>query len=154
MPNRKAAPHPAALDKAFSLAQGSPFLRALVAFLLVPASAAVAWAVCTGRYRCPQAALFHVPCLACGSTRAVLLLCRGDVLGALRLHAIAPFAALLTIALVLRAAWLIATDGTVRALGDGPVGGTLARAGLVIVALEIGLYTARWFGMFGGPVPV
>jgi Protein of unknown function (DUF2752) len=86
----------------------------------------------------------HVPCPACGLTRAVLAAARLDLLGAERLHPLslpllAAFAA--TVAL----AFLAGDAAWKRAV---PVVTGVAGVALLVV------WVLRFAGLFGGPVPV
>jgi hypothetical protein len=124
-------------------------LRAAGAFLV---SIAIVLALASGAWRCPSAMIFHVPCPACGSTRATLALFHGDFKGVL----LSPFAPLMSLGLgvlLARAIWLELVDGDLRRLGDG-FGAKVTRAILIIGLCEGVLWACRWFGLFGGPVPV
>lgn len=111
---------------------------------------------------CPSAALFGIPCPGCGLTRATLALVHGDFTAALGFH---PLVFLLApVYLGLLAAVVI---GYVRGT---PVWATVGaapgqRRGLlfsrtvtwlvwVLVVLMFGVWILRFFGWFGGPVPV
>ncbi|MEO7112321.1 MAG: DUF2752 domain-containing protein [Polyangiaceae bacterium] len=124
-------------------------LRGAAALLVSLACIAL---LASGAWRCPTATLFHFPCPACGSTRATLSLFHADFKGVL----LNPFAPLmsLTLGLILaRAVWLELTEGNVHRLGDG-FGAKLTRAILIIGVCEAVLWSCRWLGMFGGPVPI
>ncbi len=67
---------------------------------------------------------------------------------------LAPLAALLLAVLSVRVVWLVAYEGDVRAVGQGRFGRALTRALFVVAVLEIALWLARVFGLFGGPVAI
>ena len=104
---------------------------------------------------CPMAGVLGVPCPGCGLTRATLALCRGDLRHALALHPLAPVIAPLFIGGVLSAAL-----GYVR--GPRPSASVnpwlASRAGTLfascLLAATLGVWSARFLGYFGGPVPV
>ena len=112
---------------------------------------AVLW---SGFVRCPVAALFHVPCPSCGSTRAVRALVALDVRGAFHAHPVAPVLVVLVAILAVR--WLIAIAryGTSSRLGDLPLDRLVLRLLIGGAALEIITWILRFFGMFGGPASV
>ncbi|MEO8800267.1 MAG: DUF2752 domain-containing protein [Polyangiaceae bacterium] len=123
--------------------------RALVTLLGSIGIVALLW---SGVWSCPTAKLFHVPCPGCGSTRAVRALLTGDFVGV----AINPFGVLTAVAFGLftvRAIYLEYVDGHVRRL-DEAWGAWVAKGLVVVALLELALWTLRWFGLFGGPVPV
>jgi hypothetical protein len=100
---------------------------------------------------CPCAGLFGVPCPACGLTRAAWLLARGDLPGALRLH---PFAPLLLPVLAATCAGVV--WGRFRRRPALPVGASALVQGLagLLLLLVLGVWLARFWGAWGGPVPV
>jgi len=108
-----------------------------------------------GVWRCPVAELLGVPCPGCGLTRAALALVAGDVAGALRLHplslALIPFGAWLGWRELARGAARGAPAGRRRSGGSERLVTALA-AGFVALALVV--WISRFFGAFGGPVPV
>jgi hypothetical protein len=107
-----------------------------------------------GWQRCTVALLLHRPCPGCGMTRAMRLLLAGHVEASLRMH---PFAApvlavwLLFMASTVHAAWTVGTPLTFYRGRFGRVAlGVLA----LVYAATFVLWLLRWFGYFGGPVPV
>lgn len=108
----------------------------------------------SGKVRCAFAATFHIPCPACGSTRAALALLRGDPLGAMRFNPAAPFIVATLAVLMVRGVWLMAADGNVQRLGEGLVGTWTLRLLVAFLVLEVLVWALRFFGLFGGPVPV
>jgi hypothetical protein len=107
-----------------------------------------------GRMRCPVAVFIGRPCPGCGMTRAVRLLLFGDVMGSLRMHALAVPSALSTLLVVLATIWATFRRGS-------PLDIWRLRGGAAVIALFLAvnganllLWAARWFGACGGPVPV
>lgn len=101
---------------------------------------------------CPTARVLGVPCPGCGMTRASLALLRGHLREAVALHPLVP----IVLPLV---AWLVGREALAFVRGRPvPLDPRLARAttplaiGLAIAVL--GVWIARFFGHFGGPVPV
>jgi hypothetical protein len=107
-----------------------------------------------GALPCWFARLTHHPCPACGSTRAVVCLLHGDLAGMLRYNPLGPVAAVVVGVAAVHALALVFVDGDFRRVGEGPFGRAVKRALLVVLALEIALWITRFFGAFGGPVPV
>ncbi len=104
---------------------------------------------------CPTASLFGVPCPGCGLTRATLRLLQGDLSGALRLHplvmVLAPlFAGALGLALV---QFVAGPRWRLPSLVAGRQRLVTGVCGVLLVAV-LGVWGARFFGAFGGPVPV
>lgn len=103
---------------------------------------------------CPSATLFGIPCPGCGLTRATLALLKGDPYRAHQLHPLVLLLAPLYFALLGAAALNYVTgptEQTGRAWLSGRLATTLAWALFVLV---VGVWIARFFGAFGGPVPV
>jgi hypothetical protein len=98
---------------------------------------------------CPSAALAHVPCPGCGLTRATKALLHADLAGAMAFNPLAPVVSPL---LVLAAAYAIYAY-VVRGRVDADRWGAGPLLVVVMAALTI-VWGARWFGYFGGPVPV
>jgi hypothetical protein len=117
------------------------------------------WVLCavpvvTGWQRCPVALFLREPCPGCGMTRALRLLLRGHVARSLQMHPLAVPVLLAGIGIAGATVWATWALGT-------PVRVTQTRAGRAAIAAAIAVYTAalvlwglRWFGWFGGPVPV
>jgi|SRR6187431_2176355 len=106
---------------------------------------------------CPLASVLGVPCPGCGLTRATLALSHGDLKRALDLHPLVLVLAPLFIGAVTSAA-----VGYVR--GPRPRDARPARQWLTSRAMTalatalmlatLGVWGARFFGYFGGPVAV
>jgi hypothetical protein len=103
---------------------------------------------------CGFARIVHLPCPGCGSTRAMLALASGDLAGLLRYNPLAPFMTLLVVALAGQAFASVLATGTFRRVGDGAIGLLVSRGVMVIAALEVLVWIARFGGFLGGPVPV
>ena len=107
-----------------------------------------------GWQRCTVAALLHHPCPGCGMTRAMHLLLAGDVGASLRMH---PFAVpvlgvwLFFMASTVHATW---TLGTPLTFYKGRFGRWALGVLCVVYGATLVLWVLRWFGYFGGPVPV
>ena len=106
-----------------------------------------------GLLRCPIAVVFRVPCPGCGLTRATLRLFHGDLAGALAFHPL--------VLLVLPMLGFYAGANAIGYLVEGEWGWVDRRMGprseglaWVFLALVIGVWISRFFGAFGGPVPV
>jgi hypothetical protein len=103
---------------------------------------------------CPTASLFGVPCPGCGLTRATLALLHGDLRGALRFHPLVLLLAPLYFGLI-GAAALGYVAGPERSRARLRFTGRwVTPAAWALLALVLGVWLARFFGAFGGPVPV
>lgn len=122
--------------------------------LVVLALAAGVLALASNLVPCPFAAALRIPCPGCGSTRAVLALAHGDLHGVVRYNAFGPLVAALIGVMVVRSAASFIERGTWGRLDEGGGGRLVARAIFVVAVLEVALWVARFFGAFGGPVPV
>jgi hypothetical protein len=107
-----------------------------------------------GLQPCPFARLLRVPCPGCGLTRAIQFLLAGRVEASLRMHPLAiPLVAAVG-ALALSTVTAALTRGSPADFYRTPHGrAALVFFGLAYVA-AIGLWGLRFFGAFGGPVPV
>jgi hypothetical protein len=103
---------------------------------------------------CPTASLLGVPCPGCGLTRATLALLRGDWRGALHLHPLVPLLAPLYFGLIGAAAlgYVAGPERSRRRLRF--TGRWVNPIAWALLALVFGVWLARFFGAFGGPVPV
>jgi len=124
--------------------------RAAVALLLAGAAAAVVFCEVP---LCPLARFAHIPCPGCGLTRATLALLHGDLATALSLHPLAPLVT--PVAGTAMAANLVAyvRNGTLLTLRGRAARWSDALL-LTTAAAMFLLWVARFFGAFGGPVPV
>jgi hypothetical protein len=103
-----------------------------------------------GIWACPLKRITGLPCPGCGMTRAVRLVLRGDFAAATHMHPLVwlvlPMLCLFALAelrgYVLERAWGTAMNGVAAKAMFGAT-----------VALLASVWTARFFGAFGGPVP-
>lgn len=117
------------------------------------AIAAYAFVITTGLFRCPVASLVHAPCPTCGATRSSLALLHGDLHGAL-LNPFAPVMLALLGGFAARLVFVAVRDGHTRRFGEGRLVELMLRSLMVTLGLAIVVWIARFFGAFGGPVPV
>jgi hypothetical protein len=111
---------------------------------------------------CPSAALLGIPCPGCGLTRATLALLHGDLASALRFHplvfVLAPaYLGLLAMVAIgyVRGTPVWATGGAAPGQPRGLLfSKTVTRLTWVLVVLVFAVWISRFFGWFGGPVPV
>jgi hypothetical protein len=108
----------------------------------------------SGLVPCAFARATHHPCPGCGSTRSVVALLHGDLAGVLRFNPFGPVMALVLGLLGVETVVTVLRRGDTRAIGSTRAGRFLTRALVAVAALEIALWVARFFGVFGGPVPV
>jgi hypothetical protein len=104
--------------------------------------------------RCPLAEFFHVPCPACGSTRAVRALLHRDLASAVHFNPVAPLVFGLIGLIAARGIFLLAREGSTQRLSAGRFGRFVFTGLFVAVSLEIVVWALRFFGLFGGPVAV
>jgi hypothetical protein len=112
---------------------------------------ALAW---RGAWKCPTAALFHVPCPTCGATRSVRALMHLDFAGVLRFN---PFAIILVPILAgifWRILALVLRDGSMSRLDEEKLGRFFLLALFWSVIASFVFWGLRFFGWFGGPCPV
>jgi hypothetical protein len=112
---------------------------------------------------CPTAGLLGIPCPGCGLTRATLAVLRGDFAGAFGFHPLVFVLAPLYVGALVTAAWLYVRGPRSRSLST-PSAELAARPwqlrvpvtlfASVLVVLVLGVWISRFFGYFGGPVPV
>jgi hypothetical protein len=103
---------------------------------------------------CIFAKVFRVPCPGCGSTRAVLALLRGDLHDVVRHNPFGPLVAVLLACFAVEVIASVAHHGDLREAGKGPIGRVVSRLFVVVAVLQTVFWVARFFGAFGGPVPV
>ena len=119
--------------------------------------ALVAGASHFGLVLCPWAALFGLPCPGCGLTRAASLLVQGEWHAALALHPLSPLLVPLVAAALL--------DAVLEPLSPAQPAAARARlrrcverwqgpAAWALLLIVLGVWLARFWGAFGGPVPI
>ncbi|WP_234023976.1 DUF2752 domain-containing protein [Sorangium cellulosum] len=148
-PRSSGAPRPAPSTRA-RWSAASPLGRA--ARLGAVVSLLGLWTAC-GLPLCPFAIVTRHPCPGCGLTRATFALAQGHVAEALRLHPLSPVVAPLVIAALVYNAATYVKDGRVAA-AESLRGAWVTGLGLALAAAMLGVWVARFFGAFGGPVPV
>jgi len=101
---------------------------------------------------CLVATLFHVPCPGCGLTRAAFAIARRDFAGAFALHP-------LSLALVPMIGWMVGAHvvryvRTGTAWHDHSIPRWTEGLAAGIALLLVGVWVARFCGLWGGPVSV
>ena len=129
-------------------------LRALRAAGVVLGLGAVALLLGSVHVPCGFARMFHMPCPGCGSTRAMLALASGDLHALVRYNPFAPFMTALVVLLAVQAVMSVLSTGTLREVGQGRIGTVVSRGMVLVAALEVLVWIARFGGFLGGPVPV
>jgi hypothetical protein len=99
---------------------------------------------------CFVALALHMPCPGCGMTRATMALLQGDLPRAIAIHPLSPIIAPL-------AAAVLAAQGFGYVRTGGAFGAARLPRSIELVAaamalLLVGVWLARFFGLFGGPV--
>jgi Protein of unknown function (DUF2752) len=128
---------------------GWPKRILLVALVLSPLFAAVL----VDMPMCPTAALFGLPCPGCGLTRATLAMFRGDLSAALRFHPLVFLATPMYFGVLGSIAWGYVRGG-VEKIPSGRLTKFLSALALTTFVLLMGVWLARFFGAFGGPVEI
>ena len=120
---------------------------------LVATGAGLLGLILAGVTVCPFALVTRQPCPGCGLSRATMALARGDLPAALHFHPLVP--------VVLPAAAAYVALGLWRWLKNGRFESFAAERGRLSTAIAVvlgvllfGVWIARFFGAFGGPVPV
>ena len=129
-------------------------VRALRATAVGALWAAGALPSALGWQRCTVATLLHRPCPGCGMTRALRLLCAGDFSASLRMHALAAPVLVIGVPFAGATVWTTFRRGTPMRVHRDTLGRATIAAGVVVYAAALVLWALRWFGLFGGPVPV
>jgi hypothetical protein len=93
------------------------------------------------------------PCPGCGLTRATLALLGGDLHEALHFHPLSPLIVPLVAAAFAYNAVSYVREGRWSAT-EGARGRWITAGSLVLGALLLGVWIARFLGAFGGPVAV
>src|SRR6185503_7185615 len=99
---------------------------------------------------CLMALALRIPCPGCGMTRATLALLHGDVARAFAIHPLSPIVAPLAVGwMVTQATGFVRTGST---FGTVRVPRSIELIAAVLLILLCGVWLARFFGFFGGPV--
>jgi hypothetical protein len=102
---------------------------------------------------CPFALVTRQPCPGCGLGRATFAMLRGDFGEAMHVHPLAPLLVpVIVVALGYNAALYVRRGRWGAA--EGFTGRVATWGAGVLFALMIGLWIARFAGLFGGPAPV
>ena len=104
---------------------------------------------------CPLASVLGVPCPGCGLTRATLALAHGDLKHALALHPLVFVLAPLFIwAMSSAAIGYVRGPRAARPMQRWLTSRRVTALASVLMIATLGVWGARFFGYFGGPVPV
>jgi hypothetical protein len=104
---------------------------------------------------CPLASVLGVPCPGCGLTRATLALAHGDLGHALELHPLVLVLAPLFIwAMSSAAIGYVRGPRAARPMRHWLASRTVTVLGSLLMLATLGVWGARFFGCFGGPVHV
>jgi hypothetical protein len=101
---------------------------------------------------CPTAAMFGIPCPGCGLTRATLAAFHGHFADAFHLHPLFLFVTPLYLGVIGSLGWTY-----IRGSGYAPSrrkDKLITALALTAFVLLFGVWVARFYGAFGGPVPV
>lgn len=112
------------------------------------------WLLASGSIPCVFAQATHYPCPGCGSTRAVRALFHGDLDAALHGNFLGPVLAALAFAMAAGSIVSVLRHGSATPFVSSRAGSLVARAAIVVGVLEVLVWIARFWGAFGGPVPV
>jgi hypothetical protein len=127
--------------------------------LLRAAAVAGTWAlaalpVATGWQKCAIATVLHRPCPGCGMTRALHLLASGQVEASLRMHPMALPVLVVGLLFIGSTVWTTVVLGSPINFHRSRLGRWTLAAMVVVYSATLVLWILRWFGFFGGPVPV
>lgn len=102
---------------------------------------------------CPFAAVTHLPCPGCGLTRATLALAHGDLAHGIAMHPLAPVLSPFVALYAIANAYAYVRFGRFATL-DGALDRWTTRGAAALFVVLLGVWIARFFGAFGGPVSV
>ncbi|MEZ4374732.1 MAG: DUF2752 domain-containing protein [Polyangiaceae bacterium] len=105
---------------------------------------------------CPSARMFNQPCPGCGLTRATMAALHGHLGEAFHLHPLFFLAAPFHAFALVYGSWLLLAPKRLQPSNDAlfASGKRIGQLYIVISVLLVVLWVARFFGAFGGPVPV
>jgi hypothetical protein len=103
---------------------------------------------------CPTATFLGIPCPGCGLTRATLELAHGHLGAAVALHPLAPVISPLFAWLTAKAAVDYVRGPQARSDDDTRRARWTTRIGAALLIALLSVWVVRFFGVFGGPVPV
>lgn len=104
---------------------------------------------------CPSAGLFDLPCPGCGLTRATLSFLRGEFSRALALHPLViPLAPMYFAALGFFGIELVRGPSAPVQSRPWLTRRWVSIFAVVVLTATLALWVLRFFGYFGGPVPV
>ena len=103
---------------------------------------------------CLFAMVTHGPCPGCGSTRAVFALMRGDLHGVFRMNPVGPVVAVILAVFASLSIHSMLVTGDLKRFNASPVTKRLNQLVLGLAVVSFMMWIVRFFGWFGGPVPV
>lgn len=105
---------------------------------------------------CPSARMFNQPCPGCGLTRATMAALHGHLGEAFHMHPLFFLAAPFNALALIYGSWLLLAPKRFQPSNEKlfSAGKRIGQAYIVISILLTVLWVARFFGAFGGPVPV
>lgn len=134
-------------------AAASPSLLASRLIRVAAVLSGLAGLVLVGVLRCPFAMVFRIPCPGCGMTRATLRLLELDLEGALRFHPLV-LVGLPLVAAVFGVNSIVFVQTGRWGYVEGRMSKPVTALFTVLAVITFGVWIARFFGAFGGPVPV
>lgn len=111
-------------------------------------------ALLSGQMKCAFAMATRHPCPGCGTTRAASALLHGDLAQAFRYNPMGPVVIAALFVVAAESVFRVARYGNVQDLGTRGPARFAVRVLLVALVLQIVVWIARFFGFFGGPVPI
>jgi Protein of unknown function (DUF2752) len=101
---------------------------------------------------CPTAAVLGIPCPGCGLTRATLAAVQGHFAQALHFHPLVFFVTPIYLGVLTSLGWGYVRGGA--RLPSRRAGTLMTTLAIVLFVSLTGVWLARFFGAFGGPVAV
>lgn len=105
---------------------------------------------------CPSARMFGQPCPGCGLTRATMAALQGHIGEAFRFHPLFFLAAPFHVGALAYGSYLLLAPASLQPQQPSLFawGKRIGQAYILISVLLVVVWLARFFGAFGGPVPV